>query len=101
MSVEFGGFSGLQENPKRNCTVAVRDFSFTAFSNIAFTALRTLIQTTYSTLTERKGNSRQFIVGVTVQRGTLMCGTDKTLVCCAPVRPTHPSHAFLGRGNVR
>lgn len=30
-----------------------------------------------------------------------MCGTDKTLVCCASVRPARPSRATPGCGNVR
>lgn len=60
-----------------------------------------LTEKSCSILTERKGESRQLVVGVTVQRETLMCGADKTLVCCAPVRPAHPSHAKPGRGNVK
>lgn len=68
---------------------------------MAFSGIWTLTQKSCSILTERKGESRQLVVSVTVQRETLVCGTDKTLVCCSPVRPAHPSRATLGRGNVR
>lgn len=57
----------------------------------------TLTQKPCGVVTDRKGESRQLVVGVPVRREILMCGTDKTLVCCAPVRPAHLSHATPGR----
>lgn len=67
-----------------------------SLKNIASSGLWTLTQKSCSSLTERKGESRQTVVGVTVQRETLMCVADKTLVCRAPVRPAHPSRAAPG-----
>lgn len=67
--------------------------------NTALSVIWTLTQKSCSVLTERGGESRQLVVGVTVQRKGPRCdGTDETLVCCAPVRPAHPSHAAAGRG---
>lgn len=67
--------------------------------NTALSVIWTLTQKSCSVLTERGGESRQLVVGVTVQRKGPRCdGTDETLVCCTPVRPAHPSHAAAGRG---
>lgn len=43
-----------------------------------------------------KGEWCQVVVGVAVQRETLMRGTDKTLVCCTPAGPAHPSRCIAG-----
>ena len=65
-------------------------------TDFTWSEIWTQTQKPCSLLTEWKGESRQVDVSVTVQRETLMCGTDKTLVCSTPARPTHPSRVSLG-----